>query len=126
VLEHERPTILSEVHKAIVGGHYIGKEIAQNIMCIELWWPTLHKDAKEYLQACDIFQRVGNPSRRDEIPLHAQVTLQDFEKWETKFIGLINPSAKKSGARYIIPMIKYLTRREEVKAVTERSENTAT
>jgi hypothetical protein len=34
-----------------------------------LWWPTLHKDAKEYYKACDVCQRVGKPSRRDEMPL---------------------------------------------------------
>ena len=48
VLEHERPMILIEVHEGIAGGHYAGKVIAQKILCAGLWWPTLHKDAKEY------------------------------------------------------------------------------
>jgi hypothetical protein len=40
----------------------------------------MHKDAKEYYHTFDICQRVGKPSRRDEIPLMPQVTLQVFDK----------------------------------------------
>jgi ABC-type antimicrobial peptide transport system ATPase subunit len=80
VLEHEMPMILSEAHEAIARGHYVGRAITQKKLCAGIWWPTLHKDAKEYYQACDVCQRVGKPSRRDEMPLHPQVTLQAFDK----------------------------------------------
>jgi hypothetical protein len=70
VVEHEIPIISSEVHEGVVGGHYTGKETAHKILCAGIWWPTLHKDAKEYYQTCDVCQRVGNPYRRDDIPLH--------------------------------------------------------
>jgi hypothetical protein len=48
VLEHERPMILTEAHDEIVGGHYAGRKTTQKMLCTGLWWPTLHKDAKEY------------------------------------------------------------------------------
>jgi hypothetical protein len=56
VLEHERPIILEEVHDGIVGGHYAGRATTQKILCTGIWWLTLHKDAKEYCQSCDICQ----------------------------------------------------------------------
>jgi hypothetical protein len=79
-LEHEIHKVLVEDHEGIVGGHYVGKYTIQNILRTELWWPTVHKYAKEYFHKCDVCQRVGKPNRRDEIPLRPQVTLQVFEK----------------------------------------------
>jgi hypothetical protein len=48
VLENERPMILSEAHKGIARGYYVGKATSHKILCIGIWKPTLHKDAKEY------------------------------------------------------------------------------
>jgi hypothetical protein len=109
-LEHERPIILVEDHEGIVGGHYAGKGTTQKVLCLGLWWPIVHKYAKEYFQKCDVCLRVGKPNKRDEIPLRPQVTLQAFDKWETEFVGPINPLEKMLGAIYIITMIEYLTR----------------
>jgi len=54
VIEHERPMILAEVQDGIVGGHYGGKVTTHTIFCAGLWWPTFHKDAKDFFQRCDI------------------------------------------------------------------------
>jgi hypothetical protein len=68
-METERPLILVATHEGITGGHYAGKETTQNFLRAGLWWPTLHRDAKDYTRACVVCQRVGKPSRRDEMPL---------------------------------------------------------
>ena len=44
------------------------------------------------------------------MPLQPQVTLQAFDKLEIDFLGPNNPPAKRTGARYIITVMKYLTR----------------
>ena len=66
---HEKEAIIREAHSGIAGGHFVGKPTAQKILAAGLWWPTLHKDTKEFCRCCDICQRVGKPSRRDEMPL---------------------------------------------------------
>jgi hypothetical protein len=70
VLEHERLIILEEEHDGIVGGYYTLKSTTHKILCARIWWPTLHKDAKEYFHSCNICKRVGKPSRHAEIPLN--------------------------------------------------------
>jgi hypothetical protein len=54
VMEAERPVILEESHEGIIGGHYAGKETTQKVLRADLWWPTLHRDVKEYTRAYDV------------------------------------------------------------------------
>jgi hypothetical protein len=56
VMEAERPLILVEAHGGIARGHYVGKATMQKVLRAGLWWPTLHKDAKEYYRAYDVCQ----------------------------------------------------------------------
>ena len=71
ILDSERSMILVEAHAGIVGGHYSGNPIVQKVLTVGLWWPTLHKDVKEFFRSCDVCQHIGRPSRRDEMPLKA-------------------------------------------------------
>jgi hypothetical protein len=75
VMEEERKLILAEAHEGIAGGDYVGKATSQKVVRASLWWPILHRDAKDYYRACDICQRVGKLFRRDDMPLETQLTL---------------------------------------------------
>ena len=75
VPEFKRSRILTDAHGSTTGGNYAGRATVQKILCVGLWWPTLHQDSKAYCKACDICKRIGKPSRRDEIPLNPQKTL---------------------------------------------------
>eukprot|EP00253_Pinus_taeda_P004768 PITA_04768 len=83
-----------------------------------LWWPTLHQYSKAYCNACDVCQRTGRPSQRDEMPLNPQMTLQPFEKWAIDFLRPIQPQGK-TGVRYIITAMGYLTRWAEAHPVKD-------
>jgi hypothetical protein len=52
--------------------------------------------------------------------------LQVLDKWAIDFVGPINPPAKRSGARYIMTVIEYLTRWAEAAPVKYCSAETTT
>lgn len=100
-------------HGGTMEGNYVGRGITQKILGAGLWWPTLYQDSKAYCKACDVCERTGRPSWRDEMPSNPQMMLQPFKKWATNFVGPIQPQGK-IGARYIITTTEYLTHWEEV------------
>jgi hypothetical protein len=46
--------VLAEAHESIARGHYEGKSTVHKVLHVGLWWKTIHKDAKEYFQNCDV------------------------------------------------------------------------
>ena len=66
---HEKEAIIREAHLGTAGGHFAGRPTTQKILTTGLWRPTLHKDTKDFCRCYNIFQRVGKPSRRDEMLL---------------------------------------------------------
>ena len=69
MMPHKKKAIIREAHSGAAGGHFVGNPTTQKILTAGLWWPTLHKDTKEFCRCCDICQRVGKTSRRDEMLL---------------------------------------------------------
>ena len=48
----------------------ITREIELHIRCCNpVFWPTLFKDARKFVLSCDECQRIGNISRRQEMPI---------------------------------------------------------
>jgi hypothetical protein len=54
--------VLAEAHEGIVGGHYAGKDTMQKVLHAGLWWPTVHKDAKEYSRTVMSVRELENPT----------------------------------------------------------------
>ena len=75
IFDHERTWVIAKVHAGVSIGHYAGKEKVHNILQAGLWWPTVHMDTRKYCRDSDKCQRMGKPSRCDEMPLAPQITL---------------------------------------------------
>jgi len=64
---------------------------------------------------------IGNPSRRDELPMYPQIIIAPFAKWAVDLVVPINPLVRRTSASYIITTIDYLTRWEDASAVKDYS-----
>ncbi|GJV36718.1 reverse transcriptase domain-containing protein [Tanacetum coccineum] len=60
--------ILKACHSGPTGGHYGANYTAKKIFDSGFYWPTIYKDAHDYVTRCDICQRQGKISQRDEMP----------------------------------------------------------
>ena len=69
VPEDEQSKILQECHASPYGGHFTGDKTAHKILQSGFYWPTIFKDYFEWVKLCDQCQRMGNISKRHEMPL---------------------------------------------------------
>ena len=53
LLEHELDKIMHEAHYGPAGGHFQADTTAKKIQQSGLWWPTIHKDCKNFVIRCD-------------------------------------------------------------------------
>jgi hypothetical protein len=91
IREYEVHDILHACHDEPCGGHYATKRTTYKILQVGYYWPTLHRDARQYTSHCDECQRMGKHTRKNEMPLQPQVSLEPFDKWGMDFIGPTDP-----------------------------------
>lgn len=69
IREDEVYDILRACHYQPYWGHFATKRKKLKILNIGYCWPTLHKDAVKYTRGCDRCQRMGIPTKIDEMSL---------------------------------------------------------
>ncbi|XP_074298817.1 uncharacterized protein LOC141629765 [Silene latifolia] len=60
--------ILEACHSFSYGGHHGPSRTEAKVLQSGFYWPSMFKDAKDFVVACDACQRTGNISRRHEMP----------------------------------------------------------
>nr|GEV07114.1 DNA-directed DNA polymerase [Tanacetum cinerariifolium]GEY54611.1 DNA-directed DNA polymerase [Tanacetum cinerariifolium] len=70
--------ILKACHEGPTGGHHGANLTEKKVFDAGFFWPSIYHDAHEMIKTCDIFQRQGKISQRDEMP---QNTVDYLSKW---------------------------------------------
>ena len=121
VLEGEQSKILQECHASPHGGHFAGDKTTHKILQYGFYWPTIFKDCFEWVKLCDQCQRMGNISKRHEMPLQGFLVVQLFDVWGIDFMG---PFPASFGNIYILLAVDYVSKWVETTACPKNNVNT--
>eukprot|EP00253_Pinus_taeda_P033758 PITA_33758 len=121
IREDEIFDILKAYHDWPSRGHFAERRIAHKVLQTGYYWPTIIKDARKFVQACDSCQRAGRPGPADEMPLLPQLVIEPFERWALDFVGPINPPSNQR--IYILVATEYVTKWVEAEAFPRATED---
>ncbi|KAK8652157.1 hypothetical protein V6N13_061179 [Hibiscus sabdariffa] len=121
VPENEQQHVLEQCHASTYGGHFGGNRTAAKVLQYGLFWPHLHKDAQNFYRQCDKCQRLGNISKRNELPLQNILEVELFNVWGIDFMG---PFSSSFGNLYILLAVDYVSKWVEAIATTRNDTKT--
>nr|GEZ20744.1 reverse transcriptase domain-containing protein [Tanacetum cinerariifolium] len=106
--------ILKACHNRPTGGHHGSNLTAKKIFDSGFFWPTIYKDAHEFVKNCDSCQRQGKISQRDEMPQNSIQVCEIFDLWGIEFMG---PFPSSRGNKYILVAVNYFSKWVEAKVM---------
>ncbi|KAG7559358.1 Ribonuclease H-like superfamily [Arabidopsis thaliana x Arabidopsis arenosa] len=107
ISEEEVEGILLHCHGSTYGGHFATFKTVSKVLQAGFWWPTMFKDAQQFVSRCDSCQRKGNISRRNEMPQNPILEVEIFDVWGIDFMG---PFPSSYGNKYILVAVDYVSK----------------
>nr|GEW13910.1 reverse transcriptase domain-containing protein [Tanacetum cinerariifolium] len=106
--------ILKACHYGPTGGHHGPNYIAKKVFDSGFYWPTIYRDAQDLVKTCDVCQRQGKISQRDEMPQNSIQVCKILYVWGIDFMG---PFPSSRGNKYILVAVDYLSKWVEAKVL---------
>ena len=107
VPEDETGSILNHCHTLPCGRHFRGQRTTSKVLQSGFYWPSLFKDAHQFVSTCDKCQRMGSISKKDEPPMHTILEVELFDLWGMDFMGPFAPSFSNL---YILLVVDYISK----------------
>ncbi|GJR92085.1 reverse transcriptase domain-containing protein [Tanacetum coccineum] len=116
---HARNFILKGVSsqqkkKSFKDGHHGANYTAKKVFDSGFYWLMIYRDAHDIVKLCDLCQRQGKISQKDEMPQNAIQVCKIFDVWGIDFMG---PFPSSRGNKYILVAIDYLSKWVEAKSL---------
>nr|GEU30264.1 reverse transcriptase domain-containing protein [Tanacetum cinerariifolium] len=105
-----RVTSLLRTH----GGHHDTNLTTKKVFDVGFFWPTIYKDAHEFVKNYDSCQRQAKISQRDEMPQNSIQICEIFDIWGIEFMG---PFLYLRRNKYILVALDYLSKWVKAKAL---------
>ncbi|GJX37480.1 reverse transcriptase domain-containing protein [Tanacetum coccineum] len=99
--------ILAHCHSGPTRGHHSASIIRRKVYESGFYWPSIFKDAKDYVMKFDACQRSGNISSRSEMPQNNIQVCDVFDIWGLDFMG---PFPNSKGNKYILVAVDYVSK----------------
>ncbi|GJX18446.1 reverse transcriptase domain-containing protein [Tanacetum coccineum] len=106
--------ILAHCHSGPTGGHHSANVTTKKVYESGFYWPSVFKDANEYVRRCDACQRSGNISSRNEMHQNNIQVCKVFNVWGLDFMG---PFPQSRGNKYILVDVDYVSKWVEAQAL---------
>ncbi|GJR37891.1 reverse transcriptase domain-containing protein [Tanacetum coccineum] len=98
----EAMDILQACHNGPTGGHHGPNYTAKKVFDSGFFWPTIYRDAQDFVTHCDSCQRQGKISQRDEMPQNpAQSLFRSYVRFLTVKASFYWSRSPASRERYI-------------------------
>ncbi|XP_024009416.1 uncharacterized protein LOC112084499 [Eutrema salsugineum] len=107
VAEEEIEGILFGSNSSAYAGHFATYKTVSKFLQAGFWWPTMFKDTHAYISRCDSCQRMGNISKRNEMPENFILEVEIFDVWGIDFMG---PFPTSFGNQYILVAVDYVSK----------------
>ena len=107
-------SILHHCHSCEVASHFGASKTAAKVLQSEVYRPSLFKDSFNFVTNCDKCYRVGNISRKNEMPLTNILEIELFNVWGIDFMG---PFPSTFSNHFILVVVYYVFKWVESKAL---------
>ncbi|RDY10835.1 Retrovirus-related Pol polyprotein, partial [Mucuna pruriens] len=104
----EISSVLQFCHSAPRGSHYGSTRTTRKVLDCGLYWPTIFRDAHQFVSTCERCQKEGMAmNRRHELPQQPIMFCEVFDVWGIDFMG---PFPVSNGYSYILLAVDYVSR----------------
>jgi hypothetical protein len=104
----ESQMVMKKTHAGECGEHQGKKRFYQCLLTLGYYWPTMKKDAADFVKTCHTCQVQANLIHTHPTSLQNMATSWSFHTWGLDLIGPINPAS--GGYIWILVAIEYFTK----------------
>ena len=106
------PMVLHACHDHAMSGGHLAYKHAFDKVRDRFWWPTLHRDVKNWCQNCQACQRRKTPHRRPKLPTGHLPVDCPFQRVSIDLVEYKMESVSPTGLKcsYALTIIEYFTR----------------